>query len=186
MALWCSVNCRDRWYYRHRPWYKRRPPTERPCSECGVAFLGKWGKRLCSPLCEEASSKRRIAAYKAEKRRQRPQHACQGCGVLITSKIGGKKKFCKPCRTLHHRLYKYGLTFAQYQEMIARQGGACAVCGDPPKGPFHIDHCHKRGDVRGLLCSLCNTGLGSFQDSPKRLLAAAKYVGQCGIQFPTA
>ncbi len=41
----------------------------------------------------------------------------------------------------------------------------------------HIDHCHKTGKVRGLLCKLCNCGLGYFRDDPKLMLAAITYLG---------
>jgi hypothetical protein len=62
----------------------------------------------------------------------------------------------------------------------AEQQGRCAICGTPeeltPQQRLHLDHDHAAGHVRGLLCSLCNVGLGQFKDSPERLLAAAAYL----------
>lgn len=51
----------------------------------------------------------------------------------------------------------YGITAAQYDQMLEAQGGVCAVCGKPPgKTRLNVDHDHKTGLVRGLLCWTCN------------------------------
>lgn len=69
-----------------------------------------------------------------------------------------------------------------FQEQLERQGNACAICRttDPKrkgsKSPWHIDHCHVTGRIRGVLCALCNLGLGQFRDSPDLLEAAAVYL----------
>ncbi len=56
---------------------------------------------------------------------------------------------------------QYGITLAQYDEMLTRQGGTCAICKKPPKVKrLHVDHCHSTGRVRGLLCGSCNGRLG--------------------------
>lgn len=75
---------------------------------------------------------------------------------------------------------RYGITSEQYEEMVRAQGGRCAICGTDNPGrkrtKWAVDHCHKTGRVRGLLCTKCNPGLGYFQDSPELLLAAARYL----------
>ena len=80
-------------------------------------------------------------------------------------------------RSLRH---VYGITLADFDAMLARQGGVCAICGtDRPRGRagrLHVDHCHDTGRVRGLLCHACNTGLGHFGDSLERLRAATTYL----------
>lgn len=77
-------------------------------------------------------------------------------------------------------LARYGITPEEYDEMLARQSGKCAICAssDPRNrwGRFAVDHCHDTGVVRGLLCGPCNTGVGQFGDDPLRLRAAAKYL----------
>jgi hypothetical protein len=72
----------------------------------------------------------------------------------------------------------FGVSKGRYFEILASQGGGCAICGGPSKGigKFHVDHCHKTGVVRGLLCSECNLGLGKFKDDPGRLRRAASYL----------
>lgn len=74
---------------------------------------------------------------------------------------------------------QYGLTIDKYEGMLKEQNYACAIC--PNKlldGQYrlHVDHSHKTGKVRGLLCRTCNTGLGMFKDSFDVLLNAAKYI----------
>jgi hypothetical protein len=62
--------------------------------------------------------------------------------------------------------------------MLAAQGGGCAICGRAPstKISLHIDHDHETGRIRGLLCFVCNNGLGQFQEDPAVLRKAAAYV----------
>lgn len=79
--------------------------------------------------------------------------------------------------------YEYGITLEQYNKMLVKQEGCCAICGSPSpnrKGSdyFHVDHCHNTGTVRGLLCNGCNLGLGSFKDSQKSLENAIEYLKQ--------
>jgi hypothetical protein len=59
--------------------------------------------------------------------------------------------------------------------MFDAQQGCCAICGDAPE-KLVIDHCHRKGSVRKLLCGGCNTGLGMFQDDPERLSKAIQYL----------
>jgi hypothetical protein len=80
-------------------------------------------------------------------------------------------------RARRRRMAQYGLTVDAYDALLAEQGGCCAICGDPPgKRPLAVDHDHETGDVRGLLCLPCNTGLGLFRDDLERLAAAAAYL----------
>lgn len=80
------------------------------------------------------------------------------------------------------KLAKYGLTPEGYQELLDAQGGACAICGateNTRKGSdnFHVDHDHRTGRVRGLLCHHCNVALGMVDDDPDRLNAMIAYLG---------
>jgi len=68
-----------------------------------------------------------------------------------------------------------------YQELCQERGERCEVCGSRAGGNvrqerLNIDHNHQTGMVRGLLCHTCNTGMGMFRDSWKRLVIAAKYL----------
>jgi hypothetical protein len=74
------------------------------------------------------------------------------------------------------RRARYGISEADYQAMLARQGGVCAICRRKSKRRLEIDHCHKTGKVRGLLCGNCNTALGRCHDDPDILRAAIAYL----------
>jgi hypothetical protein len=72
---------------------------------------------------------------------------------------------------------KYGITEAEYFDMLDKQQGKCAICECEPQGKdFAVDHNHKTGEVRGLLCSNCNTGIGLLGDDVSRLIAARQYL----------
>ena len=74
----------------------------------------------------------------------------------------------------------YGITLADYEAMFARQGGACAICKRTGM-PLCVDHCHRTGEVRGLLCRRCNRASGFYEDNPDLLLAAAAYLCAGGV-----
>lgn len=68
---------------------------------------------------------------------------------------------------LRDRLKKYGLTQEAHSRILESQDGKCAICRRPPVGrSLAVDHCHRTGIVRGLLCSRCNMGIGLFADDP--------------------
>ena len=69
----------------------------------------------------------------------------------------------------------YGITLEQWDRMIIRQLGCCAICGEQSRD-LHVDHCHETGKIRALLCHKCNRGLGLFEDEPERLREAARYI----------
>lgn len=135
------------------------------------------------------------------------ENFCRDCGFLMDAALfwkdpltpNGLGKRCKNCiawrsakryatpegrarRKRKERLKKYGLKLPQFQAMVDRQGGVCAVCSDPPEEgkPLHIDHCHRTGKVRALLCPPCNVAIGLLKDSPSRAMAVARYLKQHG------
>jgi hypothetical protein len=77
-------------------------------------------------------------------------------------------------RRQHHLFYKYGMTEADFDRIVAEQGGVCVICG--AAGPQHVDHDHRSGQVRGILCFNCNGGLGQFRDSEPFLSRAIGYL----------
>ncbi len=75
-------------------------------------------------------------------------------------------------------LREYGLTPEQHATMLRQQGYVCAICKRVNENgkALAVDHDHKTGEVRGLLCFRCNMGLGYFQDSPGLLTHAGQYL----------
>lgn len=116
---------------------------------------------------------------------------CSLCGdVPVRWTPSGGYFVCKsPARKSRHaaterrrrRLKMYGLSVDEYEQMNRDQGGRCAICGgarsraDSDAG-LVVDHDHETGAVRGLLCNLCNTGLGAMRDNPEILQAAIAYL----------
>jgi hypothetical protein len=68
------------------------------------------------------------------------------------------------------------LSPADYQIMMARQGGVCAICLRQPAKRLCVDHCHATGKIRGLLCRACNGALGFLRDDENVAMAAATYL----------
>jgi len=81
----------------------------------------------------------------------------------------------KERRRAHHLKHRHGITLDEFNEMVVGQDGVCAICWaemDPP----HVDHDHKTGRIRGLLCQKCNMALGLLADSRESLARALLYL----------
>lgn len=111
---------------------------------------------------------------------------CPACGetkAVADFVSSGAKKYgyCKPCHHDKQRAYRlrtlFNLTPAEYDKMFDHQGGVCFICYRPPKKQrLNVDHDHKSGLVRGLLCYSCNLSLGRFCDDVDRLERAVQYL----------
>jgi hypothetical protein len=101
----------------------------------------------------------------------------------------GLASYCKPCHNVrgrenkekhrgstreYHLRHRYGIGQKDFEELLAAQGGVCAICGAPD--PQHVDHDHVFGNVRGVLCFNCNGGLGQFKDNVENLGKAISYL----------
>ena len=76
---------------------------------------------------------------------------------------------------------RYGISRQNYENLLEKQGDSCAICKTMDvqrKGHtyFHVDHDHATGKVRGLLCDLCNRGLGYFKDDPYLMSKGVAYL----------
>jgi len=79
---------------------------------------------------------------------------------------------------------RYGITAADYDEMLATQDGVCAICHQPEtlrrRGgsmPLSVDHDHRTEETRGLLCHACNLAVGWTEYVPRDAIAIALYLG---------
>lgn len=79
---------------------------------------------------------------------------------------------CGTCRGL---LSRYGITEPERILMLAKQNGKCLICDEPATV---IDHDHKTGEIRGMLCGQCNVGIGMFQEDTDNLKAAVRYLNE--------
>lgn len=80
---------------------------------------------------------------------------------------------------------RYKINLVEYNQMFSDQNGVCKICAHPETivdkrngkiRPLSVDHDHLTGEIRGLLCNACNTGIARFKDDPKVLRAATKYL----------
>ena len=117
-----------------------------------------------------------------------------GIGYTLYCKCGKLKyekssTYCYSCHleqskkyTFLYRLRRYGVTQEWYEKEIEK---GCSICraqlsaySSNKRERGHIDHDHKTGIVRGILCDLCNKGLGQFKDSIKNLENAITYLSK--------
>jgi hypothetical protein len=98
---------------------------------------------------------------------------------LQRAKKNNKAKLtCKQCIRAKYILKTYGITLDDYDGMLHEQSGCCKICHKKFKQGVnaHVDHDHDTGEVRGLLCLNCNTGIGKLGDAAEICLSAAIYL----------
>lgn len=131
------------------------------------------------------------------------QAACPGCGETKPAASfymvsGRPAPECKECikatrrewrkanpellreRMIGYQLqFKYRVSREQYEALLTAQGGICGICGTPPqsrKMRLAVDHDHRSGTIRGILCGQCNTAIGLFGEDLALLRRAAEYL----------
>lgn len=133
---------------------------------------------------------------------------CPKCGEeRPTGDFYRHRRVCKPCVREHQRRFRdslpdynhtrnlqrrYGLSVDEYQTLLANQNFSCPICkveisgslGYKRKRPVVVDHNHETGDVRGILCSLCNLMLGHARESTNILYQAIVYLSERGAYAP--
>ena len=145
------------------------------CSKCGLEkALSDFSKRTASPdghaakckVCDAEKAKAYGASHRAERVAYNREYRKRN-----------PERFRRHCKASVLKRY-YGLTLEDYARMWVFQGGRCKICGQEPAkyGDLHVDHDHRTGKVRGLLCRTCNWMLGSARDKPDTLIAGAKYL----------
>lgn len=170
---------RERHNARKRAWRKANPDKVRAIKKrCQDKDREKY---LAQRKAIREAKGSEIAA-KARAYREANPEKVKEAGVRFREKhrerINAKAKLVRPAK---HLAKTYGLTPAEFQAIQDSQGGRCRICKapfNPDLGGCHpcVDHEHATGRVRGVLCRLCNVGLGQMRDNPKLLRAAARYL----------
>jgi Recombination endonuclease VII len=103
-------------------------------------------------------------------------------------KKNGFDSWCRTCRSsyrseIRRGLYRKSISDESLKDLLKNK--FCAICGEYGD---QVDHCHKTGTVRGILCINCNTGLGKFKDDPMLLEFARIYLlvsidNEIGLQY---
>ncbi len=140
---------------------RRRPaeitvPLSKKCKTC---HLEKMANHFWTDLTQEDGLARHCADCRTEE---------------------GRKSYTKHRaeRLSHSRAKRYGLTNEQLERMMMAQGRLCGICGKEltHSRSWCVDHDHKSGTVRGLLCNSCNTAIALMRDSVETLAAAIRYI----------
>lgn len=129
----------------------------------------------CCSKCGETKSLSEFHKSKNTKDGYHPQ--CRDCkkGYVIL-----QTNNCENQRKSHLKM-NYGLTIQEYNRLFDGQKGCCAICGKHQselRRTLAVDHNHKTGQIKGLLCDNCNLGLGNFQESRGILIKAIQYLGK--------
>ena len=96
--------------------------------------------------------------------------------------IDGLQSWCKECMkedgTKHNRKRFTGCPPEEYNRLLEEQNNICAICEGVNKDgkQLFVDHNHRTGKIRGVLCRKCNMGLGYFNDNKELLIKAVKYL----------
>lgn len=166
----------------------------KPCAKCGqVKPLTAFARNRCSNDGLQSYCKECVAPISAHYYRERQARLgktvrervdvpeghkrCPGCQRVLPYSEWHKNRAardgfadrCKSCRAERQReehLRKtFGITVAERQAMLEAQDGVCAIC--KRDSVTHTDHNHQTSEIRGLLCTGCNLGLGQFKDDPQ-------------------
>jgi hypothetical protein len=180
-----------------------QPPLFKRCPDCTVEkSVIEFSRNAARPdglqfYCKSCYSSRSARNYRDRRLRRglrvrdkvdapRGHKYCPSCKQVrphsewhrARSNRDGLATSCKDCRSVRgrrdHLKRAFGITQEDLDALLASQGGTCAICRESK--PEHIDHDHKTGRVRGVLCGPCNMGLGLFKDDQSRLKAAIDYL----------
>jgi hypothetical protein len=188
----CSLECSVQWRRhlsreRQRKFYQKRPPRpDTECEHCKAIIrpprtgrMPRWCQ-TCNASREQIRARKRVAIRR-----------CYKCQVpLVDAARRPGKAVCEDCRVdkrhrdrdheQRRRLRKYGITQVAYDQLLTKQCGRCPGCGTDQPGVkgWAIDHCHRSGKVRALLCMRCNTMLGLANEDPSMLRALADFAEQ--------
>jgi len=138
-----------------------------------------------SKICTVCKIKKNVTEFhKDPSRKFGVSHRCKECHCAESKRRWEAKKkdpywdkkFKEQAFKAHCKR-KYNITPEEYDALKKRANGLCECCGLPPKNgkPLHVDHCHKTGLVRGMLCVHCNLRLG-FLENPTTMAEALAYL----------
>jgi len=143
----------------------------------------KWkavGEKYCA-RCYTTKPLSGFTVRKTGSRKGHPMSYCKSCRVHRQKQNYNNDTYQRVVRPYQLKS-KYGISVDEYDRMLEKQGFACAVCGTNDGGSakgsktFAVNHCHKTGAVRGLLCNNCNRCLGLLKDDVNVLESAINYL----------
>jgi len=143
--------------------YRNRPEVRIRRREIARRSFKKWYSKPENKLKSYEYKKNWVKNHEVEYREYRKEYYIRNRESILDKHHNNKarekeisfKSNLKTC---------YNLTVEEYNEMVKRQCGVCLICGKPDKRRnLGVDHDHKTGKIRGLLCSGCNGSLGWYE-----------------------
>lgn len=157
-------------------------PTEQCCSRCGLVkpaaafYKARWNASGITGVCKECRRNEYATKIKPVTSQEKTCRKCQrtlpGTEFYPHKHTGdGLSSLCKDCSKRSVKLVKYGKDAERLLDL-----DTCEICGLKMSVGMHIDHNHSTGEVRGVLCPGCNSGLGHFRESIPSLRSAINYL----------
>ena len=158
--------CRSCCSERHKAWYAQNKAAGR---------RSPMGRKRCW-RCKRTRTCSAFGISRSHADGLNPQ--CKECARRYAKRTGNPARSTRdPHGRIAQLFHGYRLRPEQYLAMLQEQGNACAICREVFTRTPHVDHCHKTGRVRGLLCGRCNVFLGAL-DRDGFLEAAMEYLKQ--------
>lgn len=157
--------------------------TQLKCTICKKLKIDELFHKNSSPRCVKSRRGRCYVCKECSSQRYKDP---SGRGKETSRKAKLKKKISDPVgfsissRGTHLKA-KYGIDHSEYERILQLQNGRCAICktkNPGGRGLFHVDHDHITGKIRGLLCLMCNAGLGMFRDNYCFVFNASEYLAR--------
>ena len=126
--------------------------------------------------CRKCNKEKSLSCFGKVKARKNKEHSwCKEC---CAANVRERYKKDPSCWRNAYLKNNFSISEVEYSVLFDAQKGVCAICfeSDQSGRRLAVDHDHKTGAVRGLLCSQCNIGLGNFKDDARRLEKALVYL----------
>lgn len=134
-------------------------------------------------ICKKCGEEKEVASFPTRKEgdKKHPRNYCRSCDAASSRAWrAANPELARESAWRATIRRRYGLTVEDYNALHVAQEGRCAICGATEANSrdtrLYVDHDHKTGQVRALLCSTCNAGLGSFKEDVSLMLAAVEYL----------
>jgi hypothetical protein len=164
---------------------------------CKVCFVGRRRRYETLPndhpdmvagrrTCNECSVEKPLFAFPKDRKDSLGRGGkCADCknARRRALRVRNPKIRMDPTKRDYNRRHRLGASSATFKALFDAHGGRCGICRselDFLSKDTHLDHSHKTGMLRGVLCARCNHGIGHFKDDPRRLRAAISYLEKHG------
>lgn len=162
----------------------RRSARHDYCPTCAISR--KWKNTTNPPdrICSRCRARKPAKEFHVRGKNRRLKSMCKSCESDYYAPTWRLWYQQNRTRVLNKRIKRiYGISRRDFNKILRKQHGRCAICRTRRpggNGTWHIDHNHKTGRVRGLLCARCNIMIAQSRESAANLVAAVKYMRRNG------